>query len=194
MFVAPLLYVVHAILTGVSLAVVDLLGIRHGFTFSAGAIDYILNYNLATKPLLLLVVGVVYAVLYYVLFRFLIRVFNLKTPGREDEEEFESGKEEKDGRTGGREDELARQVLEAIGGKDNIEHLDACITRLRMTLKDEEKLDRDKLRKLGASGVIQVGPGNYQAVFGTKSELLKERILEICKQEKTEEKEKNVTE
>jgi PTS system N-acetylglucosamine-specific IIC component len=194
MFVAPLLYVVHAILTGVSLAVVDLLGIRHGFTFSAGAIDYILNYNLATKPLLLLVVGVVYAVLYYVLFRFLIRFFNLKTPGREDEEEFESGKEEKDGRTGGGEDELARQVLEAIGGKDNIEHLDACITRLRMTLKDEEKLDRDKLRKLGASGVIQVGPGNYQAVFGTKSELLKERILEICKQEKTEEKEKNVTE
>jgi PTS system N-acetylglucosamine-specific IIC component len=191
MFVAPILYVVHAILTGVSMAVVDLLGIRHGFTFSAGAIDYILNYNLATKPLLLLVIGVIYAVLYYVLFRFMIRIFNLKTPGREDEEdETANAAEEKGKRAGGGEDELARQVLEAIGGKENIEHLDACITRLRMTLKNEEKLDRDQLRKLGASGVIQVGPGNFQAVFGTKSELLKERILEIAKQEKAEEAEK----
>jgi PTS system N-acetylglucosamine-specific IIC component len=180
MFVAPILYVVHAILTGVSLAVVDLLGIKHGFTFSAGVIDYILNYNLATKPLLLLVVGLVFAVLYYVVFRFLIRLFNLKTPGREEEEEME-GQEEKTKNAGATEDKLAREVLEAIGGKDNIEQLDACITRLRMTLKDESKLDRDRLKRLGASGVIQVGPDNFQAVFGTKSELLKDRILEMIK-------------
>ncbi|WP_246333701.1 PTS transporter subunit EIIC [Thermoactinomyces mirandus] len=176
MFVTPLLYAVHAILTGTSMAIVYLLGIRHGFAFSAGGIDFFLNMHLATKPWLLVLVGMVYAVIYYVLFRFLIRVLHLKTPGREDEE---TGGEtvRKPGTSG--EDDLAVKVLAAIGGNGNIDKLDACITRLRMTVRDESKLDSKQLKKLGASGVIKVGSGNFQAVFGTKSEQLKDRILQL---------------
>ncbi len=178
MFAAPALYLIHALLTGTSMAVVYLLGIKHGFFFSAGGIDFFLNFFRATKPYLLIVVGLVYAVIYYVIFRMVIRFFNLKTPGREEDVDEEEVTENK---TSG-DDELAREVLAAIGGKENIEHLDACITRLRMTLKDESKLDKEQLKKLGAAGVIQVGTGNYQAVFGTKSELLKDRILELMKE------------
>ncbi|MFC7443380.1 N-acetylglucosamine-specific PTS transporter subunit IIBC [Laceyella putida] len=177
MFVAPLLYVVHALLTGVSMAIVHVLGIKHGFTFSAGAIDFFLNLNLATKPWLLFGIGLIFAVIYYVLFRVLIRAFNIRTPGREDETDKTEAEGQAPGKSG--DDELAREVLEAIGGKDNIDKLDACTTRLRMTLKDENKLDQDKLKKLGAAGVVQVGKGNFQAVFGTKSELLKDQILKM---------------
>jgi N-acetylglucosamine PTS system EIICBA or EIICB component len=180
MFVAPLLYVVHAILTGVSMAVVTTLGIKHGFTFSAGAIDFFLNMNLATKPWLLFGVGLVYAAIYYVLFRVLIRVFNLRTPGREEQEAQEDEARPASAPAG--DDELAQNVLQAIGGKENIEKLDACTTRLRMTVKDESKLDQDQLKKLGAAGVVQVGKGNFQAVFGTKSELLKDQIKKIIEQ------------
>lgn len=176
MFVAPLLYGIHAILTGTSMAVVYLLGIRHGFAFSAGGIDFFLNLHLATKPWLLILIGLVYAVIYYVVFRLLIRWLRLKTPGREDDEVQEETV--KKAKVAG-EDELAVKVLAAIGGKDNIDKLDACITRLRMTVKDETKLDSGQLKKLGASGVIRVGSGNFQAVFGTRSEQLKDRILQL---------------
>lgn len=176
MFVAPFLYVIHAILTGTSMALVYLLGIRHGFSFSAGGIDYFLNMHLATQPWLLALIGIIYAVIYYVVFRLLIRWMNLKTPGREEGGENEN---EDAGRIKSRsdDDDLAKKVLAAIGGKENIDRLDACITRLRMTVKDEDKLDSEQLKKLGASGVIKVGSGNFQAVFGTKSEQLKDRIL-----------------
>lgn len=187
MFVAPVLYVVHAILTGVSMAVVHMLGIKHGFGFSAGAIDFFLNLNLATKPWLLLLIGLIYAVIYYVVFRAVIRLFNLKTPGREDDEQ-EGAVENKSSQLS----TLASQVLKAIGGKENIEHLDACITRLRMTVKDEDQVDQEELRRLGASGVIKVGPGNLQAVFGTRSELLKEQIqkqMEAPEEKKNDENE-----
>ncbi|QBK14534.1 PTS sugar transporter [Thermoactinomyces vulgaris] len=184
MFVAPFLYVIHAILTGTSMAVVYLLGIRHGFSFSAGGIDFFLNMHLATKPWLLALVGIIYAVIYYVVFRLLIRWMNLKTPGREDETE-DGAEKQKQARSD--EDELARKVLAAIGGKENIDQLDACITRLRMTVKDEDKLDEEQLKKLGASGVIKVGSGNFQAVFGTKSEQLKDRILQWIQAEEQQE-------
>lgn len=183
MFVAPLLYLVHAILTGASMAIAYVLGIKHGFTFSAGAIDFFLNMNLATKPWFLFGVGLIFAVIYYVLFRVLIRLFDLKTPGREDETDAAVGNEQAAGQTESGGDELPREILQAIGGKENIEKLDACTTRLRMTLKDESKLDQAKLKQLGAAGVIQVGTGNFQAVFGTKSELLKDQILKIIEQE-----------
>lgn len=178
MFVAPALYLIHALLTGTSMAVVYLLGIKHGFFFSAGGIDFILNSFRATKPYLLIAVGLAYAVLYYVIFRLIIRFFDLKTPGREEDADKEGVSANK----AAGDDELAKAVLAAIGGKENIEQLDACITRLRMTLKDETKLDKEQLKKLGAAGVIQVGTGNFQAVFGTKSELLKDRILELMKE------------
>jgi PTS system N-acetylglucosamine-specific IIC component len=185
MFVAPLLYLVHALLTGASMAIAHALGAKHGFTFSAGAIDFFLHIGLAKRPWVLVVMGLIYAAVYYVLFRFLIRFFNLKTPGREDEAEETVEKKE----SGRKEDSLARDVLEAIGGKENIIQLDACITRLRMTLHDESKLDRERLKELGAAGVIQVGPGNFQAVFGTRSELLKDRILKLIEAEENKETE-----
>lgn len=179
MFLAPVLYAIHAVLMGTSMALMYILGVKHGFGFSAGLIDYVVNFHLSTKGWLIIPVGLVYAVVYYGIFRFAIRKFNLPTPGREDdgddEEEVEAPRDKKEGQ-----DDLAvlaGEVLEAIGGEENIEALDACITRLRMTLKDESKLDQGRLKKLGASGVIRVGAGNYQAVFGTRSELLKERIL-----------------
>lgn len=144
MFLAPVLYAIHAVLMGTSMALMYILGVKHGFGFSAGLIDYVVNFHLSTKGWLIIPVGLVYAVVYYGIFRFAIRKFNLPTPGREDdgddEEEVEAPRDKKEGQ-----DDLAvlaGEVLEAIGGEENIEALDACITRLRMTLKDESKLDQ----------------------------------------------------
>lgn len=180
MFLAPVLYGIHALLTGTSMALLYLLDIRHGFGFSAGFIDYVINYPLAHNAFWIIPIGLVYAALYFVIFRFAIEKWNLPTPGRlEEGEDGESpaavGKND--------EDEEALAVLRALGGKENIEQLDACITRLRLTVKDEGKLDIEALKRLGASGVVKLGKGNYQAVFGTRSELLKDRILKWMERE-----------
>ncbi|MCY8507817.1 PTS sugar transporter, partial [Bacillus atrophaeus] len=115
MFLSPLLYVVHAILTGLSLFIVNVLGIRSGFTFSAGGIDYLTSYGIAEKPLLLLVVGLCYAVLYFVVFYVLIRVLNLKTPGREDDDPDEVLDEDTANSVN---DNL---MLRGLGGKTNLQ-------------------------------------------------------------------------
>ncbi|GGE22002.1 PTS acetylglucosamine transporter subunit IIB [Marinithermofilum abyssi] len=174
MFLAPVLYVVHALLTGTSLALLHVLGVKHGFGFSAGLIDYVLNFNLSTKGWWIIPIGLIYAGLYYGIFRLAIRVLNLPTPGR-----FDESREEGTGTPSGNEEleRLAQDVLSAIGGKENIEQLDACITRLRLSVKEEAKVDTDRLKKLGAAGVIRVGRGNYQAVFGTRSELIKDYMV-----------------
>ncbi len=188
MFVAPFLYVYSCHSYRNFQAVVYLLGIRHGFSFSAGGIDFFLNMHLANETVavgigrdhlcgdLLCGVPVVNP------------LDELKTPGREDETE-DGAEKQKQARSD--EDEWARKVLAAIGGKENIDQLDACITRLRMTVKDEDKLDEEQLKKLGASGVIKVGSGNFQAVFGTKSEQLKDRILQWIQAEEQQETGKN---
>ncbi|SFS57898.1 N-acetylglucosamine-specific PTS transporter subunit IIBC [Paenibacillus sp. BC26] len=173
MFVAPLLYIVHAILTGVSAWVVTELGIHHGFGFSAGFLDYAINYPLATKPLLLIPIGLVYAIVYYVLFRVMIVALNLKTPGREDDTAEEAAVAKPGGAT---EDDKAERVLAALGGSANIESIDACITRLRLVVKDDQAVNDSELKKLGASGVMRLGKGAVQAIFGTQSERLKEQI------------------
>ncbi len=178
-FVAPILFVLHALFTGLVFVVVDLLGIRDGFTFSAGFIDYVLNFGKATKPLLIIPVGLVTAVIYYVGFRFAIRKWNLATPGREqdsDEEAPTSAFAETQNR-------LPAQVLQALGGKTNIRVLDACITRLRVTVDDVDRVDKDALKQLGAAGVLVVG-NNIQAIFGTQSDSLKEQIKQIMNNEK----------
>ncbi|SDW85474.1 PTS system N-acetylglucosamine-specific IIB component, Glc family /PTS system N-acetylglucosamine-specific IIC component, Glc family [Marininema mesophilum] len=178
MFLAPVLYGIHAILTGLSLVIMDVLGVKHGFGFSAGLIDYLLNFTRATKAWLIIPVGLVYTALYYGIFRVVIRKLNLPTPGRiEDGDESEVG--EKVARVDRDLDSLAVDVLAAIGGQENVEELDACITRLRMTLRDDEKIDQDQLKKLGSVGVIRVGKGYYQAVFGTQSERLRDRIIRL---------------
>ncbi|TVX88372.1 PTS transporter subunit EIIC [Paenibacillus agilis] len=177
MFVAPFLYVIHALLAGLSGVITYMLGIKHGFGFSAGFIDFGLNYPLATKPLLLIPVGLVYFAVYYLLFRFIIVKMNLKTPGREDDEAAESSA----GTTNANSplSEKAQKVLGMIGGKDNIVSNEACITRLRLTLKDDQVVDEAGLKALGAAGIMKLGSGNVQIVFGTQSELLKEEINKL---------------
>ncbi|BBH24892.1 PTS acetylglucosamine transporter subunit IIB [Paenibacillus baekrokdamisoli] len=176
MFVAPALFVVHAVLTGVSAFIVTQLGIKDGFGFSAGFIDYVVNFQLATKPLLLIPIGLVFAVVYYFMFRFIIVKFNLKTPGREvDEPDSVSTAATAKAMTGTFE-EKAEQVLVNIGGSDNIVGIDACITRLRLVVKDETAVNDQALKNLGASGVMRLGSGAVQVIFGTQSERLKDEI------------------
>ncbi|WP_442603242.1 N-acetylglucosamine-specific PTS transporter subunit IIBC [Paenibacillus sp. KN14-4R] len=177
MFVAPVLFFIHAILMGISGFIMTSLGVKLGFGFSAGAIDYLLNFPLATKPLLLIPVGLVFAVVYYFLFRFFIVKLNLKTPGREDDED---GEEQAGGTTGKSSlHDKAVKVTELIGGKDNIVGLDACITRLRLVLKDDKVVNEAELKKLGAAGVMKLGSGAVQVIFGTQSEMIKDEMKKL---------------
>ncbi|WP_326008227.1 glucose-specific PTS transporter subunit IIBC [Staphylococcus haemolyticus] len=187
LFVAPLLYVIHVFLAGSSFLIMHLLDVKIGMTFSGGFIDYVL-YGLLnwdrTHALLVIPVGLVYAVVYYFLFNFAIKKFNLKTPGREDEEQEI------------RNSSVARlpfDVLDAMGGKENIKHLDACITRLRVEVNDKSKVDVQGLKALGASGVLEVG-NNMQAIFGPKSDQIKHDMSLIMKGEITKPSETTVTE
>lgn len=171
MFLSPLLYVVHAVLTGLSLAVATMLDIHHGFTFSAGAIDFFLNYGIAKKPYLLIVQGLVYAVVYFVVFYFLITKLDLKTPGREEEVEGEftdSGAAQ----SGVQYEDLAAKYIEALGGKDNLAQIDNCVTRLRLKVKDMSKVNEAELKRLGAKGVLRLNQTDLQVVVGTDVEFL----------------------
>jgi glucose PTS system EIICB or EIICBA component len=173
LFVAPVLYVIHALLAGVAYAVCILLGIKHGFTFSHGLIDYVVLFPKSTNALWLFVLGPIWGVLYFGVFSFLIRKLNLPTPGREAVEESAVVHS-----AGG--DEFALQIVRALGGRSNIVNLDACITRLRVKLKDSSKVSADKLKALGAAGVVMVGDG-VQAIFGTRSDVLKTEIGDYLK-------------
>ncbi len=174
LFVAPLLYVVHAFLYGSAFTVMYLLGGRLGYTFSQGGIDYGLFYANGIKPWLVLVIGPIYFVIYFFVFYGLIKAFKMKTPGRE---EAEVDREEaiEDAAHG-----FAQQLVLAFGGKSNIKDLDACITRLRVGVNDIGKANQDKLKALGAAGVLLVG-NNMQAIFGTRSENLKTDMEEYLK-------------
>lgn len=173
LFVAPMLYFIHAVMVGSAFAVINLTGAHIGYTFSQGAIDYMLFYALDTKPWMVFVLGPVYAVLYYVVFRFFITVFDMKTPGRE----AESLKQDEAVASNGA---MAEKLVAAFGGRENIEALDACITRLRLVVKDVDKVDDGALKNLGASGVMRIG-NNVQAVFGTHSEILKTEMEEYLR-------------
>jgi PTS system D-glucosamine-specific IIC component len=174
LFVAPVLFGIHAIFAGLSFMTMHLLNVKIGMTFSGGLIDYILFglINPQTNAWLVIPVGLVFAVIYYFGFRFAIRTFNLKTPGREDVSEEDAGI------TTGKTSDLPYEVLEAMGGKENIANLDACITRLRVSVNDIKNVDKDRLKRLGASGVLEVG-NNIQAVFGPRSETIKGQMKDI---------------
>lgn len=164
-FVAPLLYIVHALFAGLAFAVSILLGIKHGTTFSHGLIDYVVLFPQSSNAYLLLLLGPLWAVLYYITFRYVISKFSLKTPGREQESDILL---KEDGVAGSE----SSALIEALGGKTNIKNLDACITRLRIEVHSPDKVSREALKALGASGVVIIGNG-VQAIFGTKSENLK---------------------
>jgi PTS system glucose-specific IIC component len=171
LFVAPLLYAVHAVLAAVAYYVCIELGIKHGMTFSHGLIDFVVLFQQSTHALWFLWLGPLWAAMYYGIFTLMIRQRDLKTPGREAEEIADTGAP----RAGATSASLPRDVVVAFGGRDNIQNLDACITRLRVDLRDVALARPDRLKALGASGVMVVGHG-VQAIFGTRSENLKTDI------------------
>ncbi|SHK01194.1 PTS system N-acetylglucosamine-specific IIB component, Glc family (TC 4.A.1.1.7)/PTS system N-acetylglucosamine-specific IIC component, Glc family (TC 4.A.1.1.7) [Caminicella sporogenes DSM 14501] len=182
MFLAPVLYITHAILTGVSMAVVYMLGIKHGFTFSAGAIDYFLNMGLSTKGWLIIPIGIVFGIIYYIVFVYAIKKLDLPTPGRMDDEgDLTAGNMENKELSN-----IAVAYIEKLGGIDNLEEIDACITRLRLTLKDNSIVDDNELKKLGASGVIRPNSKNIQVVVGTKAEIIADAMKKHIKKIKNE--------
>jgi PTS system glucose-specific IIC component len=174
LFVAPILYAVHAVLAGAAYFLCIALGIKHGFTFSHGLIDYVVLFPQSHNALWLLVIGPVWAGIYYGVFTFAIRQFNLLTPGREAESEAATTSRSATS------DSFALQLVRAFGGRSNIVSLDACITRLRIKVGDVAKVSADKLKALGAAGVVVVGDG-VQAIFGTQSENLKTDMQEYLK-------------
>jgi len=160
MFLAPALYAMHAVLTGLSMVIMDALKIRLGFSFSAGLFDYVINFGKATRPLMLIPVGLVYAGVYYGAFRFAILKFDLKTPGREPDEALvalpvsvSAG-------------DRARGFIDALGGAANLVSVDACTTRLRLVVADQDRVDAPVLKALGARGLIKPSPRDLQVVLG----------------------------
>jgi glucose PTS system EIICBA or EIICB component len=204
LFVAPVLYGVHCVLAGLSFMLMDILNVFIGMTFSGGLIDFTLfgllpaGAGVPTHWLRLILVGIVYAVVYYFLFLFLIKKFNLKTPGRDESEEevklySKADYQEKAGipqadineksgnKKAGKNNEIvekAPEVLAALGGEENIVSVDACITRLRVEVKDKANVNKDQLKSLGAAGVVEVGNG-IQAIFGAKADAYKNEIKNI---------------
>jgi PTS system glucose-specific IIC component len=173
LFVAPVLYGIHALLAGLAYFVCIALNIKHGFTFSHGLIDYVVLFPKSHNALWLFVLGPIWAGVYYTVFTVAIRKFNLATPGREVEEPKKAAL-----KASGESFEL--QLVRAFGGRSNIASLDACITRLRVKLNDVNKASSDRLKALGAAGVVVVGDG-VQAIFGTQSENLKTEMEEYLK-------------
>lgn len=178
MFLAPGLYVVHALLTGITVAVVAALPVRAGFNFSAGFVDWFLSFKapMALNPIYLLGIGLIVAVIYYVVFRIVIVKFNLKTPGREDDDDETKVVLANDNFT-----EVARIVLEGIGGKENVTSIDNCITRLRLEIKDYTKVDEKKIKSAGVAGVIRPGKTSVQVIIGTQVQHVADEFKKLCK-------------
>lgn len=173
LFVAPILYAAHALLAGAAFFLCILLGIKHGTTFSHGLIDFVVLLPKSTNAAWLLVIGPIWAALYYGVFRFVIAKFNLATPGRTlESEELELATKKEP-------TERLQKILSALGSADNIQNLDACITRLRVTVKNEALVEKDKFKSLGAAGVLNAGGGNFQIIFGTESDRLKEDLKSL---------------
>jgi len=176
MFLAPLLYVIHAILTGISMALMSLLHVRLGFTFSAGAFDYIISYRLGTNGWVLLPVGLVYFLIYYFLFSFAIRKFNLATPGREASLEPSTEDGPVAGAAGGVEAPAALTgaigFVRALGGNRNLTLVDACTTRLRLEVVDDSLVNEAALRTLGARGIVRPSHNALQVVLGPQAEIV----------------------
>lgn len=179
MFLAPGLYFVHAVLAGISAFVVSILGVRVGFNFSAGLVDYILSFKapMANKPLMMIPIGLVFAVIYYVVFRFVITKFNLQTPGREDDDDVEA--EMNVTLSNNDFTAVAATVLAGLGGKENVKSLDNCITRLRLEVKDYTKVDEKKIKSAGVAGVIRPSKTAVQVIVGTKVQFVADEMKKM---------------
>ena len=178
MFLAPGLYVVHALLAGITAGITVALPIRAGFSFSGGAVDMVLSSftPLAQNPWLLIPIGVVVGVIYYVVFRFVITKFNLKTPGREDDDDETQVVLANNDFT-----QVARIILEGVGGAANVASIDNCITRLRLEIKDYTGVDEKKIKSAGVAGVIRPGKNSVQVVVGTQVQFVADEFKKLCK-------------
>jgi len=181
MFLAPGLYLVHAVLTGISVAVCAALPVRAGFNFSAGFVDWFLSFKapMAMNGLMIIPIGIAVAIVYYVVFRFVITKFNLKTPGREDDDDTSSEMNV----TLANNDftKVASRILEGVGGKENITSIDNCVTRLRLEIKDQAKVNEKIIKSAGVSGVIRPGKNSLQVIVGTQVQFVADEFKELCK-------------
>ncbi|AOA01512.1 PTS system, N-acetylglucosamine-specific IIBC component [Carnobacterium maltaromaticum LMA28] len=188
MFVAPALYFVHAVLTGLSLAVAAFFHWTAGFGFSAGLVDFVLSFRLplANQPYMLILQGLVFAALYYFLFKFLIAKFNLMTPGREEGE----GEEDEDMPTektvdvpegGNKFTPMATKIYAGLGGDENVTAVDNCTTRLRIQVKDMDKVDQKAIKATGVPGINVVGKNDIQVIVGTEVQFVADEINKIKK-------------
>jgi PTS system N-acetylglucosamine-specific IIC component len=177
MFLAPVLYGIHAVLTGLSLVIMDMLNVKLGFGFSAGLFDYVINFKKATNPWLLLPVGAVYFAVYYGLFRFFIAKFDLKTIGREPEPAIQAAA----GGTTSR----GEAYLTAMGGIANVKEVEACTTRLRLAVVDNAGLDEAALKALGARGIVKLSAGVVQVVIGPIADQVADEVQQAMRAAKT---------
>ena len=180
MFLAPPLYIAHAVLTGISAFVTTLLPVRAGFNFSAGLIDWLLSFNapMALNPLMLIPIGLVFGVIYYIVFRFMIVKLNLKTPGREDDD-IEAEKNvvvANDDFT-----KMASIILEGLGGKENLVSIDNCVTRLRLEIKDQSKVNEKLIKSAGVAGIMRPGKTSIQVIVGTKVQFVADELKKLVK-------------
>lgn len=180
MFLAPALYVVHAAITGLSLFIAATFHWTAGFAFSAGFVDFVLSLRnpIANQPWMLLVQGLVIGLIYYVLFRFLITKFNLKTPGREDDDAV---LEDTQASGESRFASMAAQIYEGLGGDANVTSVDNCVTRLRLEVKNMDAVDQKKIKATGVPGINVVGKNSIQVIVGTNVQFVADEIAKIRK-------------
>ena len=189
MFLAPGLYLIHAILTGICMTVCAYIPVRCGFNFSAGMVDWILSFRapMAVNPWLIIPIGIVAAAVYYFVFTWAIRTFDLKTPGREDDDnddmippaQDEPHKNAKKDYT-----HMAAMILEGLGGAENLKDFDYCATRIRVTVKDGSQVDEKKIKSSGIPGVTRLTTTNVQAVVGTRVQFVYDemkKLVEVSK-------------
>ena len=179
MFLAPVLYLIYSLLYGIFTVITVMLGFRAGFSFSAGATDLLFSASLpaAAKTWLILPLGIAAFIVFYVVFRFAITKWDLKTPGREDDDEDETKVVlANDDFTN-----VAKIVLEGVGGKENVTSIDNCITRLRLEVKDQAAVDEKKIKSAGVAGVIRPGKNSVQVIIGTKVQFVADEFKKLCK-------------
>ncbi|BAI75169.1 PTS system, N-acetylglucosamine-specific IIC component (plasmid) [Azospirillum sp. B510] len=177
-FLAPALFAVHAVLTGLSMVLMDVLNVKLGFGFSAGLFDYVLNYGKATNPILLLPVGAVYFAVYYGLFRFVIQRFDLKTLGRDDAAIPAGQEPAATGARGSSATDRAGAYVAALGGAGNLRSVEACTTRLRLNVADASRVNEVELKRIGARGVVKPSANSVQVIVGPIADQLAGEIQE----------------
>ena len=188
MFLAPVLYLIYALLYGIFTFVTVLCGFRAGFCFSGGATDLVFSASLpaAKNTWMIIPLGIAAFVVFYLVFRFAITKFDLKTPGREDDDEVETKDDvKKDSKKGSKKNDdfvaMATTILEGLGGKDNVTSIDNCVTRLRLEVKDPSLVDDKKIKSSGASGVVKPGKNSVQVIVGTKVQFVADEFKKLCK-------------